>query len=367
MLEALQPLPAVIRARFVDGVNGMRVHLLEAGERGQPVLLLLHGFPELAFSWRKLMPPLAAAGYHVLAPDQRGYGRSSGFDPAYDTDLRPYGLCALAHDAAALLDALGIERAAAVVGHDFGSLVAGWCALLQAPRFASVVLMSAPFAGPPDTAAGGGDIHAALAALPRPRKHYQRHYSMREANPEMWHAPQGVHAFLRAYYHMKSADWPINRPHELASWTAAGLAQMPEYYVMDLQQGMAATVAPHMPTPQQVAACGWLTEAELAVYAGEFARTGFQGGLNWYRSSTHPPCVAEMQSHAGRTIDMPACYIAGAADWGMHQRPGALQRMRSLCTDWRGLHVVPGAGHWVQQEQPEATLRLLRDFLAAAG
>lgn len=359
------PLPAGLRARFVDGVNGLRMHLLEAGEPGRPVLLLLHGFPELAYSWRKLMPPLAAAGWHVLAPDQRGYGRSSGFDTAYDTDLQPYGMRNLVRDAVALLDALDIGRAAAVVGHDFGSLVAAWCALLHPERFASVVLMSAPFGGPPAAAAAGhGDLHAALAALPRPRKHYQRHYATREANAEMWHAPQGVHAFLRAYYHMKSADWPGNRPHELPGWQAQALAQMPTYYVMDLDQGMAQTVAPHLPTPEQVAACAWLTEAELAVYAAEFGRTGFQGGLQWYRCSTHPPCVAELQAQAGRRIDVPACFIAGASDWGMFQKPGELQRMRSTCTQLRGIHAVPGAGHWVQQEQPQATLRLLQDFLA---
>jgi pimeloyl-ACP methyl ester carboxylesterase len=357
--------PAGIRTRHVDRVNGLRLHLLEAGEPGRPALLLLHGFPELAYSWRKLMPPLAAAGYHVIAPDQRGYGRSSGFDTGYDADLRTFGLRNLVRDAVALLDALGIHRAAAVVGHDFGSPVAAWCALLHPERFASVALMSAPFGGPPAADAAGGDIHAALAALPWPRKHYQRHYTTREANAEMWHCPQGVHAFLRAYYHMKSADWPGNQPHELPGWSAEALAQMPKYYIMDLAMGMAETVAPHLPTPAQIAACRWLTEAELAVYAAEFGRTGFQGGLQWYRCSTHPPCVAELQAHAGRTIDIPAYFIAGASDWGMYQKPGELQRMRSACTRLHGIHVVPGAGHWVQQEQPEAVLRLLQDFLAA--
>ena len=360
------PLPPGVRARHIDGVNGLRVHVLEAGEPGRPALLLLHGFPELAYSWRKLMPPLAAAGYHVLAPDQRGYGRSSGFSTDYDADLLPFGLHNLVRDAVALLDALGIGRAAAVVGHDFGSPVAGWCALLHPERFASVMLMSAPFGGPPAATTPADDIHAALAALPRPRKHYQRYYGTREANAEMWRAPQGVHAFLRAYYHVKSADWAPNQPYELQGWRADELAKMPEYYLMDRDQDMAETVAAHMPTPAQVTACAWLTEAELAVYAAEYARTGFQGGLQWYRCSTHPPCVAELQRFAGRTIDVPACYLAGASDWGMYQKPGELQRMRAACTQLRGVHRVPGAGHWVQQEQPEAVLRLLQGFLAGA-
>ena len=103
---------------------------------------------------------------------------------------------------------------------------------------------------------------------------------------------------------------------------------MPEYYVMDRDKGMAETVAAHMPTPAQIAACDWLSEAELAVYAAEYGRNGFQGGLQWYRCTHHPPCIAELQLFAGRTIDVPACFIAGASDWGVYQKPGELQRMQ---------------------------------------
>src|SRR5258708_2217276 len=100
----------------------------------------------------------------------------------------------------------------------------------------------------------------------------------------MRHAPQGIHAFLRAYYHVKSADWPDNAPVKLAGFTATELAKMPTYYIMDRGVGMAETVAPHMPSEAAIAACRWLPDPELAVYAGEFARTGFQGGLQWYRA-----------------------------------------------------------------------------------
>jgi len=361
------PLPQGIRARVVHGVNGLHMHLLEAGLSANPCLLLLHGFPELAYSWRKLIPRLADAGYRVIAPDQRGYGRTTGWDHRYDAELLAFGMKNLVRDAVALLDALGLGRIAGVIGHDFGSPVAAWCALQHPDRFGAVALMSAPFGGPPG-AAPANDIHAALATLPRARKHYQQHYGTRGADAEMRHAPQGLQAFLRAYYHMKSADWPGNQPFELQAWRADELANMPAYYVMDLDKGMAETVAPHLPTPAQIAAHRWLPDDELAVYAAEFARTGFQGGLQWYRCSTHPPCVAELQALAERTIDVPACFIAGAADWGMFQKPGELQRMqRQACTDWRGTFVVPGAGHWVQQEQPEATARLLLDFLRGAA
>ncbi|MFN4090479.1 MAG: alpha/beta fold hydrolase, partial [Alphaproteobacteria bacterium] len=147
-------MPAGVRARFVDGVNGLRMHVLEAGwpEGGGPVrpcVLLLHGFPEIAYSWRKVMPVLAAAGYHVLAPDQRGYGRTTGWDPDYDGDLGSFRLLNLVRDALGLIAAFGYRSVAAVVGHDFGASVAAWCALTRPDVFRAMVLMSAPFAGPP--------------------------------------------------------------------------------------------------------------------------------------------------------------------------------------------------------------------------
>ena len=365
-------LPRGVRSRHVDTATGLRMHLLEAGHErpGCPVVLLLHGFPELAWSWRKLLLPLAEAGYHVLAPDQRGYGGTTGWDRRYDGDLAAFGMLPLATDLLALLRALDIGSVAAVVGHDFGSPVAAWCAVARPDVFRSAVLMSAPFDGTPDLTAGatapaGPDIHAALAALPRPRKHYQWYYGTREADRDMRDCPQGLHAFLRAYYHVKSADWPGNRPVRLDGWSAEQLARLPTYYVMDRDQTMAETVAPYMPDPAAVAACAWLTEDELSVYRDSFARTGFQGGLQWYRCRTDPRHSAELRLFAGRTLDVPCLFVAGDADWGVYQKPGALEAMQQrACTRLLGTHLIPGAGHWVQQEQPEAAAGLLLDFLA---
>jgi pimeloyl-ACP methyl ester carboxylesterase len=364
-------LPPGIRARHIAGINGLRMHVLEAGDAGAPCLLLLHGFPELAYSWRKVMPALAAAGYHVVAPDQRGYGRTTGWSDDYDGDLAPFRMQNLVRDAMGLLAALGLRSVHAVVGHDFGASVAGWAALLRPDIFPRLALMSAPFTGVPALPLGEArpaprpDIHAALAALPRPRKHYQWYYSTRPANAEMQHAPQGLHAFLRAYYHVKSADWAVNRPHRLPGWDATSLAELPGYYIMDLAKGMGEQVAPDTPSPAEVAANAWLPEAEMAVYAGEYARTGFQGGLQWYRCRTSGLFEAEQQVFAGRTIDVPAAFISGASDWGVYQTPGALERMREeTCTRMTACHLIPGAGHWVQQEQPAEVTRLLLEFLA---
>jgi pimeloyl-ACP methyl ester carboxylesterase len=283
----------------------------------------------------------------------------------------------MARDTLALVFAFGLKSVAAVVGHDAGSPVAAWCALLRPDVFRSVVMMSAPFAGPPalpfNTAeqapgqgatAAGADIDAQLAALKRPRKYYMRYYCTREANANMLNAPQGLHAFLRAYYHYKSADWKLNKPFPLKARTADELAKMPAYYVMDQNLGMAETVAAEMPSAAEVAACQWLTEDELRVYSTEYGRTGFQGGLQAYRCIYDSRQIAELQLFSDRTVDVPSCFIAGKSDWGVYQTPGAAEKMRdSVCTRMTGFHLVGGAGHWVQQEQPEAVSALLLEFL----
>ena len=374
------PLPSGIRSRFVDGINGLRMHVLEAGYEtaGRPCVLLLHGFPELAFSWRKVMPQLAAAGYHVIAPDQRGYGRTTGWDADYDGDLASFRLLNLVRDALGLIYAFGYRSVDAVVGHDFGSSVAAWCALVRPDVFRSVVLMSAPFAGPPQLAFNTADappgpkpedpVHRELAALPRPRKHYQWYYSTREANADMHRAPQGVHDFLRAYYHHKSADWKDNKPYPLKSWSASDLAKLPTYYVMDLARNMAETVAEEMPDAAAIATNTWLPERELSFYSAEYARTGFQGGLQWYRCGTSGAFTPELETYSGRSIDVPSCFISGKQDWGTYQRPGVFETMQgSACTKMIGCHLIDGAGHWVQQEQAMEVSRLLIAFLHESG
>ena len=370
-------LPTGIRSRFVDNVNGIRMHVLEAGfdVTDRPAVLLVHGFPELAFSWRKVMLPIASAGFRVIAPDLRGYGRTSGTDVQYDDDLAPFRSLNEVRDMLGLVSAFGYRAVAAVVGHDFGSPVAAWCSVVRPDVFRSTILMSAPFGGPPAlpfntadrpqaAAANADTIYDDLKKLSPPRKHYQRYYSTREANDNMRHAPQGLHTFLRAYYHMKSADWRQNQPFPLKARTAAEWAKLPRYYVMDLNKGMAETVAAEMPSPAQIAACRWLPEEELRVYSDEYSRTGFQGGLESYRVGSSGRFTSELEIFSGRTIDQPSMFIGGKSDWGVYQNPGAVARMqKTACTRMLGFHLVEGAGHWVQQEQPEQVARLIVQFL----
>ena len=377
-------LPKGVRSRVIHGVNGLDVHILEGGYEspGRPLALLLHGFPDLAYGWRRLIPILADAGCHVVAPDQRGFGRTTGWVNDYDAPLEPFSLLNMTRDALALVSALGYRRTAMLVGHDLGSPIAAYCALARPDVFPSVALMSAPFPGAPafpfDTAdsdvsgvqpnSENQALAAALAALDPPREFYQQYLSRREANDDMWRPPQGLHAFLRALFYVKSADWPGNKPHPLKGRNAEELAQMPTYYVMDLGKTMPQTVASFQPSAAEVQACKWLTEPELGVYTQEYGRTGFQGALQAYRVYSDPGLTAELRLFSGKTIDVPSLFIGGKSDWGPYSAPGALDLMRTkAATRLAGVELIDGAGHWIQQEQPVRLSALLLAFIKDAG
>jgi pimeloyl-ACP methyl ester carboxylesterase len=372
-------LPAGVRSRMILGVNGLDVHILEAGfeSPGRPLALLLHGFPDLAYGWRHLMPLLADAGYHVVAPDQRGFGRTTGWVSDYDARLEPFSLLNVTRDALGLVSALGYRRTAMLVGHDFGSPVAAYCAMARPDVFPSVVLMSAPFPGTPafpfNSAESGASsvqpntdnqkLAAALATLSPPRMIYQQYLSTRDANHDLSHPPQGLHTFLRTFFHVKSADWSGNKPHPLKALTAEEFAQLPTYYVMERGKTMPENVAPFEPSTAEVMACHWLTEPELAVYAQEYSRTGFQGGLQTYRVYTDPALTAELRLFSGRTIDVPSLFIGGKSDWATYVSPGALDLMRTKATTrMSNIQLIDGAGHWIQQEQPVRLSSLLLAF-----
>ena len=319
------------------------------------------------------MLPLASAGYHVIAPDLRGYGRTTGWDASYDGDLNSFSMFNMVRDALGLVSALGY-RSADVVGRDAGAPVAGWCALMRPDVFGSVTMMTAPFVGaaplpfniasePPPAPSAGSNLDEQLASLSRPRKYYQRYYTTREADGNMRNCPAGLHGFFRAYYYYKSADWTENKPFPLRARSAEEMAKMPTYYVMDLNKGMCETALEHMPSPAEIESCKWLTEDDVEVLATEYGRTGFQGALNGYRRNADAKLASELQIFSGLKIEVPSCFIAGKNDWGVYQTPGAVDVMRNdVCKKMAGFHLVDGAGHWVEQERPEEVSRLMLQF-----
>lgn len=381
------PLATGVSSRTI-AVSDLEMHILEAGDPSHPLILLLHGFPEIAFSWRKVVLPIARLGYRVVVPDQRGFGRTRPRLVAqapirYDDDAHPYRILNIVRDTVALVYALGRRSVAAVIGHDFGSRIAAFCTLVRPDIFHSVVMMSAPFGGPPPlpldvdngpTIATHPNIFSTeartfFASLDPPRKYYVPYFAGQQANDDMLQAPQGLHAFLRAYFHTKSADWAQNDPHALSSHDPHELAQLPPYYMMPLAATMPEAVAPHAPSQEEVQHNEWLPDEDLAVYVAEYRRTGFQGGLNWYRAM-QPEMSDELAVFAGKKIERPAMFLSGRKDWGVFQAPGALERMKSqVCArmDDEDVVLVDGAGHWVQQEQPEELVKHIGRFLKKVG
>ena len=385
--------------------------LIPASQKPKPPLvILLHGFPELAYSWRKVFVPLAKAGYYVVASDQRGFGltvpislshdNNNAGRVTYDDDLRPYHILNIVADVVNLVLVLGYERVHAVVGHDYGSTVAAWAALIRPDMFERVVLVSSPFGGPPNPLEArivqkkeeskAYLIDAHLRELSRPRKHYTVYFSTAEANTEIMNVPEGLKAFFRAYYHVKSADWEGNRtplPGPLAAnrdpikdsnrvpraksveGVALAMETLPHYYIMPADATMPEAVRPYHPGAEHEVACAWLTTEELQVYTDVYEKTGFQGGLNRYRIMTDETWNAEagMRAMGKKKIEVPVRYIAGAMDWGTWQLPGAVEAMRSRSIVTGGIKdqdfiIVDNAGHWVQQEKPDQVVQALLDF-----
>ncbi|KAH7075230.1 Alpha/Beta hydrolase protein [Paraphoma chrysanthemicola] len=374
------PLPDGVSENYVHcPTNGLTFHILEAGytpQKNRPLIVLCHGYPELAFSWRKIMPAIAEAGFYVVSFDQRGYGRTTGWDtsPFAETDLSQFSLTSVVRDVVTLVHALGYREVKCIVGHDFGAVTSSMSALMRPDLFKSVVMMSHPFKAPAalpfDIAHGDGqvppppiDIQAELAKLPEPRKHYKWYNSTARAGSD-WSSPaQGLHAFLRGYLHVKSADWKHNKPHALTGWNAEQLAEMPHYYILPLDRTMPEAIADMMATEDASATKRWMSDGDLDVYVQEWSRTGFQGGLNFYRTTTNPARLKDLELFAGKKIECPSTFISGRQDWGNYQQPGAIAAYPESCSDFRGIKFIDGAGHWPQQEQPEKVAEAILEFL----
>ena len=382
------PLPKGIDSAYINCTEscGLTFHILEtAGTNGpdQPLVLFAHGFPELAYSWRKVLLSFANAGYYAVAVDQRGYGRTTGWDtrPFADVDLTQFRYTQIVRDMLCLVNRLGRKHVDCIIGHDFGGVTAAMCALTRPDFFRACVIMSHPFDGIPDLPFGHPrrdrltpnkpgmsampsaepDIQNSLAQLGL--KHYKWSNSSPQAAAQWEHPAQGLQDFLRGYFYLKSATDPRNQPHALTTWTASELAEMPHYYIQKLPLSMAETVAEDIQGHDVSSTEAFLPDEELAVYVNEWKRIGFQGALNWYRSGTSPSNNRELMLYAGRKIECPTIFVSGQADWGNYQKPGALEGMANTCSDFRGIHMIEGAGHWPQQEQPAKVVSIICSFL----
>jgi pimeloyl-ACP methyl ester carboxylesterase len=323
------------------------------------------------------MRPLAEAGYYVVAFDQRGYGRTMGWDdsPFHETDMSQFTLTTIVRDVVALVHALGYTEVKCITGHDFGAVTASLCALIRPDLFRSCIMMSHPFKAPaalPFNLRNGNkppaapvDIQAELAKLPVPRKHYKWYNSTAEAASQWDSPPQGMLAYLRGYLHVKSADWSNNNPVALKEWSAEELAKMPNYYIMPLNKSMPETIADMMKDEDKSATKRWMSDDDLGVYVQEWSRTGFQGGLNFYRTTTDPAKKKDLEMFSGRKIECPSTFISGKQDWGNYQEPGAIEQFPYSCSDFRGARFIDGAGHWPQQEQPEKVVEEMLRFLSS--
>ncbi|CAM6004432.1 unnamed protein product, partial [Sphagnum balticum] len=362
-------LPTGVKSRFIDNVNGLRMHILEAGsDDNRPVLLLLHGFPELAYTWRKVMIPFAEQGYHFIVPDQRGYGRTTSSDNNNDEDLRPFSILNMCQDIVILLYRLGKMKVRSVIGRDIGLVIAANLALLRPDIFESVIMMSAQYSGvPPIDTPSRTPVLDALKQLGK--KHYQWYYSsIKQADSDMINAEQGLKEFFRGYYYFKAAQHPRNKNvFELKEWTVDELCKLPEYYIMPFDKTMPQTVLSNVPDSIviQREMSSWLTDDELQVYANEFQRSSFRGDLQRYKCMTSGYDQNQLKVFRGMNIKCPAMYIAGAHDWGSQLEPGSLKKIatKDVCEDWRGLELIEDAGHWLPEEQPEKLIKTILKFL----
>lgn len=311
--------------RFVD-VGGVRLRVYDAGDPDAPLVILAHGFPELAFSWRHQIPALAAAGYRVIAPDQRGYGGSSRPD-----QVEAYDIAALTGDLIGLMDSVGAEKAA-LVGHDWGAVVAWNTPLLHPDRVAAVAGLSVP-------------------PVPRPKT----------PPTEAFRRIFGDHFFYILHFQQQGvADAEMAADPRRAMLRMLGGMRAPEDEAAALRmlapgpQGFIDRLAEPRTLPD------WLSAAELDHYAGEFARTGFTGALNWYRNFDRNWQI--MATPVTETISAPALFVGGTADPVLAFT--RIDRAREVAKGPYRQVMLDGAGHWIQQERPDEINTELLAFLS---
>ena len=314
----------------VAAVNGIRIHYVEAGTG--PLVLLVHGFPESWYSYRHQLPALAEAGYRAVAIDVRGYGRSSA-----PTAIEAYRMLQHVADNVGLVRALGEERAV-VVGHDWGAPIAWNSALLRPDIFRAVAGLSVPFA--PAGPTRPTDAFRAMGGAEEFYIEYFQTPGRAEAELE-----DDVRRWLLGFYFTASGDAPAPDPSGTVATIPHGAKMRDRFAYPDA-----------MPA--------WLTEADLDVYSAEFEHTGFTGGLNRYRNVDRD--WEDLLAFRGRAIEVPALFVGGDRDgptiWG---RP-SIERFPTTLPYLHNSIILPGCGHWTQQERPNEVNEALVDFLEAS-
>ena len=320
-----------VRHRTVE-TNGIRMHVAEQGEG--PLVLLCHGFPESWYSWRHQLTALAAAGFHAVAPDMRGYGQTD--QPA---EIDQYTLLHLVGDMVGLVDALG-GGPAVIAGHDWGAPVAWHAALLRPDRFRAVIGLSVPYRP-------RGSVRPTTAM---PQTDDAIFYQLYFQAPGVAEAElsRDVRSSIRRILFSGSGEG--RRAH-------AGLGNPAAVGMVPRGGGFLRHTAEPATPPS------WLTEADVDFYAGEFTRAGFRGGLNWYRNIDRNWEL--MAPYAGARVTVPALYVAGDQDLVVHFRgmDQLLPNLKQFVPELRQTIMLPGCGHWTQQERPKEVNDAILAFL----
>lgn len=309
-------------------VNGVDLQVTTAGDPSGPCVILSHGFPESAYSWRHQIPVLTAAGYHVVAPDQRGYGFSSA-----PRDVAAYGIRDLTGDLVGLLDAFGHDDAV-FVGHDWGAMVVWEAARLHPARVRAVVGVSVPFTAWP---ARPTDI---MKAMWSDRFFYILYFQ--NVGPAERELEADVRRTMHTILWGASGEMFKGMPTEFPPMEGTGFLDM---------FANVPDVLPH-----------WLTSADLDDYVRQFENSGFFGPVSWYRNLDANYEV--LKDLSADLVSMPSYFIGGEKDGVIAGRPEYVDGMNGLLPNYRGKTMIPGAGHWTQQEAPEEFNAALLGFLA---
>jgi pimeloyl-ACP methyl ester carboxylesterase len=311
--------------------NGIRIHLAEQGSG--PLVLLCHGFPESWYSWRHQLAALSEAGFHAVAPDMRGYGQSGR-----PVEIDRYSMLHLVGDMVGVLDALGAQQAV-IAGHDWGAPVAWHAALLRPDRFRAVIGLSVPYRP------RGSVVPTTVMAQTDEAQFYQLYFQ----------TPGTAEAELEADTHHSIRKilyaWSGEMPRRAGGGAPSDIGMVPR----------SGGLLSRIPDPQALPA--WLTEADLEVYVEQFRNSGFRGGLNWYRNIDRNWEL--MAAFTRAPITVPALFLAGELDPVM-----AFPRMKEVIADLarfipqlRATILLPGCGHWTQQEQPDQVNAAMIEFL----